>query len=194
MVKRRRRRRSAPTSEKTQKPKTKSTETTIPTVDKKEEQASKIKDVMPACYQKTSWDRLNSLDDYTKKMKPNRLESLIAYFYNMEPYQLQEAAKDKKANMLERSILKMIQISEDENHPKAIATKKYLLERMFGKPKKEIVLSGNVSQKLQYETKQVPDIEGMNQEQRDAFMDILNATEALPLKEITVEGKEAADE
>ena len=194
------RRRSAPTSS-TQKPKKRGTrkkavstpevetkEVIIPTIEEREETAGKIKEVVPKVYQhRTGIDRLNSLRDYTEELKPNRLETLIAKFYTSTEAQLKAIAEDPHATILEKTLLQMFQESMDKKNKSKNAISQYLHSRISGMPKKEVVFSGHVNQNLQYETKQVPDIDNMSREQRDEFMKMLDKASELPLKEIQVD-------
>ena len=183
MAKKIRRRRSAPTS-KSQKPK----QTEIPTIEEREEQANKIKDVVPRVYRhRTGIDRLNSLKDYTEELKPNRLETLIARFYTSTDEELKAIAKDPQATVLEKTLLQMFKESMDTKNKSKNMISKYLHSRLAGAPKKEIIFSGNVNQNLQYQTKKVPDIDSMDKDQRRAFREALESVSTLPLKEIKVD-------
>ena len=191
MAKKIRRRSSAPKLKEQkakQSSKTEKNKDDAPSIEEREAQAKKIKDVVPKVYShRTGIDRLNSLTDYTEELKPNRLETLIARFYTSTEEELNAISKDPQATILERTLLQMFKESMDSKNKSKNMISKYLHSRIAGMPKKEIIFSGNVNQNLQYQTKKVPDIDSMDKDQRKAFREALESVSALPLKEIKVD-------
>ena len=179
------RRRSAPTS-KSQKPEKEETkaEPTIPTIEEREAAAADLKDVVPPLYQHNGWDRLNSIPDYTEKMTSNRLETIIANYYSMNENQFKAIAKDPAATILEKQIAQQFLESLDTKNKDRNHIREYLQTRFAGAPKKEIVFTGNVKQRLQHETKEIPDFENMTPEQLDQFQEMLDGMAELPYKEV----------
>jgi hypothetical protein len=195
MAKKVRRRRSAPTSKKSQMPKKKSEKEEdkkedIPTMEEREEMSGHIQDVIPESYaHQSGFDRINSIPNYTEKMKENRLETLIANYFIMTPQQLTHASQDPHATILEKTTMKLFQDAVSEGK-EAYDKLKYLHDRMIGKPKREVFFTGGLEQKVQYVSKEVPDLENMTREERKKFREALKLTKSLPTKEITVEGED----
>jgi hypothetical protein len=187
------RRRSAPTSQ-SQKPTKKrpsrnkqTDEIEIPTLEERELQAEKIRNVTPKVYQSVNWDRLNNMPDYTEKSKPNRISNLYATYDNMSKAQLEAVLKDPNKTIGEIRVLMTMKASLDEKNKDRMTVQKYIDERIEGKVKQTVEYTGNINQKMEYQTKEIPDFDAMTKEQRRAYRQALEAVHHLPTKSVKVE-------
>lgn len=152
-------------------------------VEEIEEDNEKVKSVLPKIYQDTNFDRLNSLPDFNKVLKPNRVSSLIANLGTKDGNQFVNAAKDPKSSMLEKIILLTIKEAADENNPKRYEARKMIMDRI-DPPKKEIEFTGSVENKVSYKDK--PDLAKMTREEKLAYKEQLRQLKSLPIKTVEI--------
>lgn len=157
-------------------------------VREQEREALVIREVIPQTYKnQTGYDRLNAIPDYTERLKPNRIANILGNLFVMTREQLIELAKDKHLTVLEQNLIQMVKESLDESVKGKTEISKYLHSRTEGMPRKIVEFSGQVDQKLELQTKEIPDIDNMSYDELDSLEKLAKSLMNAPRKKVKID-------
>ena len=186
----------------------------IPPIEQREQEALEFRNLeTPRAYQSIGWNRINAIPDHTEKTNSGRVDSIFGSISTMTQVQAKTLASDPHITIMESMVLQMntramnrtkyirdkdgdVVLDPETKKPLRETiqgdqkTAEYIVNRVGGKPKDRVEHSGPNGEQLEVKTKQIFDVDSMDRKQRKAFRDMLKKSEALPTKNIEIDGEE----
>jgi len=128
--------------------------------------------VKPADTKFSGLDRINSIPDYTKKVKANFLADIIFQYSLMSPDELIKASKDKNITVLERQVI--VQLVDSVSKSKGAARSREMShDRISGKATNKVEHSGPDGAPIDISNSQL--VNGLGSMTRDELLKIKKA-------------------